>query len=182
MILSENANQPFVDEEKNIAVLVNGEIYNYEPLKKNLSDAGYKFKSSSDSEIVLHGYIEHGIDFINDLNGMFAIAIWNGSKNELFLIRDRLGIKPIYYAKIDRSFLFASEIKALSQYNKLDLCLDLQSFVEYLHFENYFSNRTLNKNIKMVQPGEIIRFIYGDTRIRRKTFWKPALGRQCCWQ
>ena len=105
---------------------------------------------------------------------MFAIAIWNGRKNELFLIRDRLGIKPVYYAKTNRSFFFASEIKALSQYDKLDLSLDMQSFAEYLHFENYFSNRTLNQNIKIVQPGEIITFICGVKRLKREYFWKPV--------
>jgi asparagine synthase (glutamine-hydrolysing) len=176
--LSENANQPFIDQNQNLAVLVNGEIYNYRELRKPLANAGYKFKSSSDSEIVLQGYAEYGLDIINHLNGMFAIAIWDGRKKELFLIRDRLGIKPVYYTKVNQSFLFASEIKALSQYDKLDLSMDMQSFSEYLVFENYFSNRTLNKNIKLVEPGEIITFTCTGARLKRKYFWRPVIGQQ----
>jgi asparagine synthase (glutamine-hydrolysing) len=176
--LSENANQPFIDEKQTTVVLVNGEIYNYLELKKQLLDVGYKFKSSSDSEVVLHGYLEYGLDFIRDLNGMFAIAIWNAIKNELILLRDRLGIKPLYYAHTNRYFLFASEIKALAQYENLDLSLDLQSFSEYLSFENYFSNRTLNRNIKMVQPGEVVSFISETSEVRREHFWQPAFGQK----
>jgi len=176
--LSENANQPFIDEKQTTVVLVNGEIYNYVELKKQLVNAGYKFKSSSDSEVVLHGYLEYGLDFVGDLNGMFAIAIWNVIENELILLRDRLGIKPLYYANTKRSFLFASEIKALAQYENLDFSLDLQSFSEYLSFENYFSNRTLNRNIKMVQPGEIVSFTPENSEVKRKHFWQPAFGQQ----
>jgi len=176
--LSENANQPFIDEKQTTVVLVNGEIYNYMELKKQLLEAGYKFKSSSDSEVVLHGYLEYGLDFVRDLNGMFAIAIWNAIENELILLRDRLGIKPLYYAHTKRSFLFASEIKALAQYENLDFSLDLQSFSEYLSFENYFSNRTLNRNIKMVQPGEIICFTPENSEVKREHFWQPSFGQQ----
>jgi len=174
--LSENAKQPFIDKLQNIIVVVNGEIYNHHELKKPLIAAGYKFKSSSDCEVVLHGYIEHGIGFLNELNGMFAIAIWDKKKNELILARDRLGIKPIYYTEVDHSFLFASEIKALAQYQQIDLSLDLQSFAEYLVFENYFANRTLNRHIKIVQPGETVRFTASNSLIKRRPFWKPEFG------
>jgi asparagine synthase (glutamine-hydrolysing) len=176
--LSQNANQPFIDENQTTVVLVNGEIYNYMDLKKQLLNAGYKFTSLSDSEVVLHAYLEYGLDFVRDLNGMFAIAIWNAIENELILFRDRLGIKPLYYAHTKRSFLFASEIKALAQYENLEFSLDLQSFSEYLSFENYFSNRTLNRNIKMVQPGEIVSFTTENSKVRRENFWQPAFGQQ----
>ena len=173
--LSENANQPLIDEKKTTVVLVNGEIYNYMELKKQLLEAGYKFKSSSDSEVALYGYLEYGLDFLPELNGMFAIAIWNTIKNELILLRDRLGIKPLYYVHTKQSFLFASEIKALAQYEGLDFSLDLQSFSEYLSFENYFSNRTLNKHIKIVEPGEVVKFDLLNSRVSRSYFWKPKV-------
>ncbi len=176
--LSEHATQPFISERHNIVAVINGEIYNYRDLKKPLLEKGYQFESHSDSEVVLHGYIENGIDFIRKLNGMFAIAIWDNNKKKIFLARDRLGIKPLYYATSGNAFLFASEIKALAQYKKLDLSLDLQSFIEYVCFENYFSNRTLNQNIKIVEPGEIVTFIPGDLTINRKYFWKPVFGEQ----
>lgn len=176
--LSECATQPFISDKHKVAVGVNGEIYNFRDLKKPLLEKGYKFKSYSDSEVLLHAYLEYGLSFISELNGMFAVAIWDGEKKELLLIRDRLGIKPLYYAKTNNSFLFASEIKALSQYDKLDLSVDLQSFAEYMVFENYFSNRTLNRNIKLVEPGEIVKFRLSDTTIERKYFWKPVFNTQ----
>ncbi len=176
--LSERATQPFISEKHKVAVSVNGEIYNFEDLKKPLLEKGYKFESYSDSEVVLHAYLEYGTGFLAELNGMFAISIWDGRKNELLLIRDRLGIKPLYYTKAKNAFLFASEIKALAQYDKLDLSVDLQSFAEYMAFENYFSNRTLNQNIKLVEPGEIVSFKLRDITIDRKYFWKPAFSTQ----
>ncbi len=103
--LLEQANQPFVSQDGNLAIAVNGEIYNFMEFKKSLQKKGFNFKSKSDSEIVLHAYIEHGLDFIKDLNGMFAISIWDGIKKELFLIRDRLGIKPLYYTETNNAFL-----------------------------------------------------------------------------
>ena len=176
--LSERASQPFVSEKDEVVVLVNGEIYNFKELRRPLIEKDYHFKSNSDSEVVLHGYLDCGIDFIKKLNGMFAIAVWDGRKSELIIVRDRLGIKPLYYSKIEKSFLFASEIKALAQYDKLSLTLDLQSFYEYLAFGNYFSNRTLNQEIKIVKPGEIIRFKLVDLKIERNYFWEPLFREQ----
>jgi asparagine synthase (glutamine-hydrolysing) len=176
--LSEMGNQPFIDKKQKVAVIVNGEIYNFKELKNTLLKEGHKFKSRSDSEVILHGYIEDGLEFICNLNGMFAIAIWDDKKKILYLVRDRLGIKPLYYLKLNNTFLFASEIKALAQYNKLDLSLDVQSFVEYMAFENYFSNRTLNCNIKMVEPGEIVKFTLDDLTVDRKYFWRPAFRKK----
>jgi len=176
--LSERASQPFVSKKDEVVVLVNGEIYNFRELRKLLIEKGYHFKSNSDSEVVLHGYLDCGIDFIKKLNGMFAIAIWDERKRELIIIRDRLGIKPLYYSKTDKSFLFASEIKALAQYDKLSLSLDLQSFSEYLAFGNYFSNRTLNQEIKIVKPGEIVKFKLVNLKIEREYFWEPLFREQ----
>lgn len=174
--LSERAKQPFVDEDRNVAVAVNGEIYNYQSLKNQLIEKGYGFKSNSDSEVVLHGYIEYGLDLLPKLNGMFAFSIWDGRKNVLYLVRDRLGIKPLYYAKTGSTFIFASEIKALAQYDHLDLSLNPQSFAEYMAFENYFSNRTLNQHIKLVEPGEIVKIRSKDMAINRDHFWTPVFS------
>lgn len=178
--LSENAAQPFVAEKQKVAVAVNGEIYNFEEIKNPLLEKGYIFKSNSDSEVILHAYLEYGIGFVRELNGMFAIAIWDGRRKTLFLARDRLGIKPVYYAKTEKSFIFASEIKALAQYEELDLSMDLQSFSEYMAFENYFSNRTLNRDIKLVEPGEIVKITLNDMFITRNYFWEPVLREKMC--
>ena len=174
--LSELANQPFISFQHDVAVAVNGEIYNFKDIKTRLQKKGYKFKSTSDCEVVLHAYIEYGLDFVSELNGMFAVSIWDGKKKELHLVRDRLGIKPLYYSRIKDAFLFASEIKALALYSELDLSVDMQSLAEYLAFENYFSNRTLNEHIKMVEPGEVVTFIFSDKSVCRKYFYQPALN------
>ena len=174
--LSEKAKQPFVSPAHNVAVTVNGEIYNFQEIKDRLQQKGYKFKSNSDCEVVLHAYIEYGLNFISEMNGMFAISIWDGNKKELYLIRDRLGIKPLYYAKIENTFIFASEIKAIAIYEGLDLQTDMQSFAEYLAFENYFSNRTLNEHIKIVEPGEIVTFKLYDRSLKRQYFYQPRLN------
>ena len=172
--LSERAEQPFRSHEYNVAVAVNGEIYNFRNLKSSLQQKGYVFRSNSDSEVVLHAYIEWGLEFIRELNGMFAVSIWDGRTKELFLFRDRLGIKPLYYAIVKESLLFASEIKALALHRAVDLSLDEQSFAEYLAFENYFSNRTLNKGIKLVEPAEIVRFRVLGGVIERKYYWQHS--------
>ena len=171
--LSENANQPFISDGNDVAILVNGEIYNYEKLRKPLIQSGHAFQSASDSEVVLHGYIEKGIEFIKELNGMFAIAIFDGRTNELYLARDRLGIKPLYYSKTQKNFIFASEIKAIAQFDVVELSTDPQSLLEYFCFENYFSNRTLCQNIKIVLPGEIIKFYLNDSKLDRYLYWSP---------
>lgn len=173
--LSDCAKQPFVSADGQIAVAVNGEIYNFEEIRCRLSSKGYIFRSHSDSEVVIHGYIEYGTSFISELNGMFAIAIWDGRENAVLLIRDRIGIKPLYYSAFNNSFVFASEIKALALCNEVDLSMDEQSFAEYLAYENYFSNRTLNRHIKLVEPGEIVKFRLQNNTITRKYFWQAEM-------
>lgn len=174
--LSASANQPFVTEDERVSVVVNGEIYNFLELKTNLESKGCLFKSRSDSEIVLHAYLEYGLAFIEKLNGMFAFAIWDQSIQTVFLVRDRLGIKPLYYSIVDDRLLFASEIKSLVQDNNLDLSIDFTSLTEYFLFENYFSNRTLNQKIKLVEPGEIVTYSPGSSQVARKNFWSPQFS------
>ena len=173
--LSERAKQPFISVDDKIAVVVNGEIYNYDDLKKPLIRKGYKFQSESDCEVILQAYLECRLEFLPILNGMFAIGIWDGINKTLFLIRDRLGIKPLYYSANKKFILFASEIKALAVCEEVDFSYDLQSLSEYLAFENVFSNRTLNEHIKIVEPGEIVKFDLLNFRVSRSYFWKPKV-------
>jgi asparagine synthase (glutamine-hydrolysing) len=174
--LSERANQPFRTQDGSVAAATNGEIYNFATLRSELAAKGYRFASNSDCEIILHAYVERGIDFISDLNGMFAIAIWDGREKALFLVRDRLGIKPLYYAQTKNHFLFASELKALAVCKDVNLSLDLQSFGEYLVFENFFGAKTMNKEIKMVEPGQILKIRGQDLSIQEQFFWKAQLS------
>jgi asparagine synthase (glutamine-hydrolysing) len=171
--LSENANQPFVTDDGQVAVIVNGEIYNFKELKQPLRKGGYAFKSDSDAEVVLHGYLDTGKAFFSKLNGMFAVVLWDQRKKELLLVRDRLGIKPLYYSRISDALVFASEIKALVQHENVELSLDFQSFIEYLAWGNYFSNRTLNSKIKMVEPGEMVVYRPFESKWSREYYWQP---------
>ena len=111
--LSDAAAQPMFNENKKIVLVYNGEIYNFMSLRKELIRKGHKFISKSDTEVILHGYEEEGINFINKLNGLFAFALWDKRKKELYLARDRYGIKPLYYFKNDVALIFASEIKSI---------------------------------------------------------------------
>lgn len=174
--LSDHAVQPFVSKDNKIAVAINGEIYNYGALKKELQGKGHVFQSDSDSEVVLHAYLERKLDFISELNGMFAISIWDGNSRLIYLVRDRLGIKPLYYSAVNKSFLFASEIKALALFQDIDFSIDMQSLAEYLAFENYFSNRTLSRSVRLVEPGEIVRFDAERNSVDRRYFWKPNMN------
>jgi len=113
--LSETGHQPMSNTEKTLWIVYNGEIYNYKELREDLKNLGYVFRSESDTEVILHAYAAWGPDCISRFNGMWAFALWDTSKGELFCSRDRLGIKPFYYAIINGSFFFASEIKALRE-------------------------------------------------------------------
>lgn len=174
--LSEEANQPFRSDDGQVTLIVNGEIYNFSDLRIKLENQGCVFKSNSDSEVVLHGYIRFGIDFIKMLNGMFALALFDKKKNQVYLVRDRLGIKPLYYSLAKQLFVFGSEIKALAQCEEVDLSIDQQSLAEYLTFENYFSNRTLNENIKLVQPGEIVEVAVDTLKVGKNFYWTPSFS------
>ncbi len=169
--LSANANQPFVSSNGSVALVVNGEIYNFRELRRDLEQRGCLFNSQSDSEVVLHGYLEFGRDVFSRLNGMFAIAIWDGKRREIVLARDRLGIKQLYYATPGKRIIFASELKALAQCRDIALSPDFQALSEYLVFENYFEGRTLNSGIRSLRPGELV--VFGAAGLSSRFFWQP---------
>ena len=171
--LSAKANQPFVVPDLPLAMVVNGEIYNFSILKEKLEAKGYRFFSHSDSEVILHGYLEFGPDIFPMLNGMFALALWDGRRDELILVRDRLGIKPLYYAFTREGFVAASELKAVAQCPHIFLDYDFQALSEYMMFEHCFSDRTLNKQIKIVLPGEIVMVHIPKLKMKKVRFWEP---------
>ncbi|MFN9519929.1 MAG: asparagine synthase (glutamine-hydrolyzing), partial [Bacteroidota bacterium] len=110
--LSNAANQPMYSSDKRYVLVYNGEIYNYRELKSELK-SGYNFTTESDSEVILAAYCTWGNHMLNKLNGMFAFAIWDTQEQQLFMARDRFGVKPFYYAQVNHTFLFASELKAI---------------------------------------------------------------------
>ncbi|MBI2447521.1 MAG: asparagine synthetase B, partial [Candidatus Omnitrophica bacterium] len=108
----EGGHQPFYNENRSICAIMNGEIYNFQDIKKELEGKGHLFNTHSDTEVLTHSYEEWGFDFVKKMRGMFAIAVWDENKKLLILVRDRLGIKPLYYASIGQGISFASEIKS----------------------------------------------------------------------
>jgi len=151
--LSADADQPMSSGLDGYTLVYNGEIYNYRELRKELTKLGHGFKTKSDTEVVLRAYIAWGKDCVDRFNGMFAFAIWDKSKQYLFLARDRYGIKPLYYIFTGNTFVFASEQKALLKHPEVKVELDLEALLEYFTFQNIFTDRTLIKDIRLFPAG-----------------------------
>ena len=152
--LSDDAHQPMMNEDGSIILVYNGEIYNYPELREKLVQKGHTFKSQSDTEVILHGYEEWGINLcLQMLDGMFAFAIWDTKQRVMFCARDRFGIKPFYYSIIDGSFLFASEIKALLVHPGLGIEPEDSTVNEFLKTGVLdHSNKTMFKGVYQIQP------------------------------
>lgn len=149
--------QPVFNEEKTLALVFNGEIYNYLELRRELSDRGHRFSTQGDAEVILHLYEEKGLALLNDLNGMFAFCLWDIVRGEGVLVRDRLGIKPLYYRMDGRRLVFASEIKALRQAGgRFDL--DPSAVHAYLRFMYVPGPATPFDGVKKLPPGSCLRF------------------------
>ncbi len=155
--LSENGRQPMIDDEHEVVIVVNGEIYNFQELRTQLSK-DYHFKSSSDSEVLLYGYKEWGIDdLIARLDGMFAFAVFDVIKKELFLCRDRYGKKPLFYAKSGRQVLFASEIKALFEFDPALKVFSKDGIHDWMYHRGNNSRETIYYDIFQVPPGDYLK-------------------------
>lgn len=151
--LSPKGHQPMTCDSNNFVLVYNGEVYNYKELRLELESLGHAFVSETDSEVVLHAYMEWQEKAVSRFNGMFAFAIWDNYRKQLFIARDRYGIKPFYYHKSAERFVFASEQKAILEYPCIGNEMDLEGLVEYFTFQNIFTDRTLNKNIKLFPAG-----------------------------
>lgn len=151
--LSNAGSQPMQNDNGRYVISYNGEIYNYKEIRNILKSSGYQFFSNTDTEVVLKAYEEWGEEAVKKLNGMFAFAIWDKKKEELFLARDRYGIKPLYYYQDNKRFVFGSENKAIFASGFTSREIDKKALVEYMTFQNFFSERTLFENIKMFPQG-----------------------------
>ena len=151
--LSINGHQPMQNEDSTISIIFNGEIYNFLQLKDDLVKKGHIFKSNSDTEVILHLYMEYGIEYVlSKLNGMFSFAIADVNKGRIFIARDRFGIKPLYLAKTKESILFSSELKAFLKYSNFKPELNMETVQEYILFRSSLKN-TLLKDVVQVEPG-----------------------------
>jgi len=163
--------QPMKDNEKNIAIIFNGEIYNYKELKKDLENKGHKFSTNSDTEVILKSYIEYGHKCLDYFDGMFAFAIWDEDAQSLFLARDRFGKKPLYYAfDNDKNLICASEIKALFASGKIKGVLDYSAIDNYLTLMYVSSRKTIYKNIHVLAPARFAVWKNGKLTVSR--YWE----------
>src|SRR5262249_20564913 len=132
--LSPAGRQPMGNEDGTVWITYNGEVYNHEALRSELEAKGHRFRSRTDTEAILHLYEEGGPDCVRRLEGMFAFAIWDGRRRELYMARDRIGVKPLYYAVTPGGIVFGSEVKALLEHPAIERDLDESAFLAYLTF------------------------------------------------
>ena len=167
--LSETANQPFFDATKRYAITFNGEIYNFREVKELLPD--YPFRTDSDTEVILAAYAKYGAECLSLLNGMFAFAIWDRERRELFVARDRLGVKPLYYAQTnDGTLVFASEIRAILNSGLIERKLNKHGIYDYLMYQSVYAPETIVENIHQLPAGESGTFSNG--RLIKKAYWR----------
>ena len=162
--------QPMFNEDGSVVTVFNGEIYNYQELKEELIALGHDFKTKSDTEVLVHGYEEWHTDLPKHLRGMFAFAIYDKNKNEVFLARDNFGIKPLYYAKMNDTFMFASEIKAFLDVPDFEKVFNESILETYLEFSFVPTNETFFKGVHRLDAG--CSLLYKDGEIKLNKYFK----------
>ncbi len=151
--LSSAGHQPMGNEDGSVQIVYSGELYNYRELRPELESSGHQFRSQSDTEVIVHGWEEWGPDCLSRFNGHFAIAIWDGTINRLFLARDRFGTKPLYYFFDGRRLVFGSEIKAILSLGDVPRRVNAAALNEYFTFQNVLSDLTLFDGVRLLPAG-----------------------------
>ena len=166
--------QPISNEDDTLHIVFNGEIYNFQELRQGLLARGHKFKTKSDTEVILHLYEEKGEDFPKELRGMFAVAIWDKRKKRLTLARDRMGKKPLYYAVTPSFIAFASELRALLAVPGLPRDIDLKAVDTYLTLQYIPSPMSVFKAARKLEPASTL--VFEDGKLETKKYWNLPLG------
>lgn len=169
--LSDAARQPMTTRDGRYVLTYNGEIYNFRELKVSLSALGHQFHSNGDSEVLLAAFAEWGLAALEKLNGMFAFGIWDKRDRRLTLARDRFGVKPLYYAMVDGALLFASEIKAFRGFPGFEARMNVAGLSEYLTFQNFFSDETLFRGVKLLPAGSFLEVRGGHEVLEPRHYW-----------
>lgn len=167
--ISSQGDQPIFNEDRSLVIIFNGEIYNYKEIKEKLVEAGHDFRTNTDTEVLIHGYEEYGEKLLNMLRGMFAFVIWDKKKKELFGARDFFGIKPMYYAAMDGTLMFGSEIKSFLEHPKFRKELNTAALENYLTFQYSPAAETFFKNVYKLPPAHYFRFTKGKMTITK--YW-----------
>lgn len=167
--ISSSGDQPIFNEDKSLVIIFNGEIYNYQSIKESLIESGHIFKTNTDTEVLIHGYEEFGEKLLNMLRGMFSFVIWDKNKKELFGARDFFGIKPMYYAVIEKTFMFGSEVKSFLAHPDFKKELNTTALENYLTFQYSPTTETFFKNVYKLPPAHYFR--YKDGKLDIKRYW-----------
>lgn len=170
----QGGDQPIFNEDSSMAITMNGEIYNYRELRRQLIDLGHTFSTESDTEVILHGYEQWGHEVVNRLRGMFAFVIWDRGRGELFGARDHFGIKPFYYARMGGTFMYASEIKSLLQHPDFHKELNTQALRPYMTFQYPALPETFFKGVFKLPEGHW--FTFRDGKMDIHQYYDPAFG------
>ena len=163
--------QPIYNEDRNLVLMFNGEIYNYQQLREILVAKGHRFYTRSDSEVLVHGFEEWGEDLLNKLRGMFAFAIWNKTDKSLFLARDFFGIKPMHYAQAGGSFVYGSEIKSILEFPGFEKKLNKNALDNYISFEYPVPPETFFEGVFCLMPAHFLWYRNGEIEVKR--YWEP---------
>lgn len=165
--------QPLANDNSSITIVFNGEIYNYLEQREILKKKGYKFKTATDTEVILHLYEEYGIKCLQYLRGMFAFAIWDDNRQQLFCARDRFGIKPFYYYLDNEKFVFGSEIKAILKGGDIEKTLSFEALDSYFAFGYITNDLSIYKSIKKLQPAHYLLLSFNNkVSIEIKRYWE----------
>lgn len=169
--LSPKGAQPMSSKNGEWVIVFNGCIYNFKELREELRKRGHEFVSTSDTEVIAEGLAAEGASFFQKLNGMFAVGAWNRREKRLYLSRDRFGVKPLYFWSSGKTFVFASEIKAIIEHPEFKVDLDLPALNEYFTFQNLFTYRTLFKNVEHLPPANTIAIDANTETIAHHSWW-----------
>lgn len=170
--LSENGRQPMSNEDNSIWLVFNGEIYNFQALRIDLVNKGHRFRSNTDSEVIIHLYEDYGIGVFERLNGMFAFALWNNKQKKLYLARDRMGQKPIYYSFINGTFIFASELKAILEHPMFEKRLNLKTVAKFLFYEHVPTPDSIWEGISQLNPASYLIYDSEEKHYSISKYWR----------
>lgn len=168
----DSGSQPMYNENRDMVIVFNGEIYNYKELRDELIKKGHVFANNADTEVLIHGYEEYGEELLTKLRGMFAFVIWDSKKKKLFAARDFFGIKPFYYALVDGQLVFASEIKSILKYTPYNKEMNRDALENYLTFQYSVLPETFFKGVYKLMPSHCLTFENGRLDIKR--YWEPV--------
>jgi len=172
----DGGNQPIYNEDKSVAIIFNGEIYNFLALKKKLEEKGHKFLTKTDTEVLVHLYEEYDVKCLQLLDGMFSFAIWDRRKKRLFIARDKAGEKPLFYAEIGNTLVFSSELRSLLKNPIITKEIDKKALAEYFFYGFVPSPNSMIKNVKKLRASNYM--LVDDSGISISNYWKPQYDKK----